>query len=484
MLQTDGLVQEMDHRVPFPPALGPRFWIAINRSRAQPRRPTSCRFMPEFLHAVLWLIVCMSESVLKKNNYLALTEPGKRWVRKALHPAEETIKAPRIPCRGIKPTATQETIMTFNLQAPDTIEEGQTWGAALYIRGDPLCPLVVIKNVESGGTGTDYGQTLLNQSFTSAVPYGDHVTDNFAETLANFQKSCEQYRLTALSVTGHFTGAALTSQGSVVAAQVSDPNAEYVIEYGADPVVARQARIWGQDYPSMETLVTGTTPYSTAAREGFYMPYKMESPETWHRSDQVYSLYRRSENVPSTVSALPYTDFTANSYCYPPGNGTSRHFPAAWLNPVDSNLGAIALKGLDATTTFRVTVRVCLEMMTRPASAFACFAEAPAPPDEHALAMYYEIASRLSDCYPASYNADGTLWERIKRVAGIVWKIASPILSFTELAPIVPVVNAARGAYKATSRATKAVIKAVQRRNSKDVASQKKKTPKLKYVEK
>jgi hypothetical protein len=188
-------------------------------------------------------------------------------------------------------------------------------------------------------------------------------------------------------------------------------------------------------------MIAGTSPYITSAREGVYMPMKMEHPEIWKRTDDVRLMYRGIDNI--YFNGQGYTDegFRNAYHALPSGNTDSAGHAAAWLPPVDDNLGVIWFRGLATATSFRCALRIGLEMMTRPESSFASFAELPALPDPHAIAMYYEISSRMADAYPARDNADGSLWDKIKEVAGKVWKIASPILSMTPLAPFATLGN-------------------------------------------
>lgn len=388
---------------------------------------------------------------LASYSYTALTAGGAQWVRKALHPAESTIKAPQCPSRGVKPTATQETISTFVLEPPpvDSENPASTWDCRITVKNDPLCPVEILRYNSIGETQRTWA-TVLNQSYTPVDPYGLHSYQDYQEVVENFQNACEQYRQTALSITGHFVGASLSDQGSIIAAQMSDPcalAAHAGISLPTEREVMPLVKYFAQPLPSSDTLVLGTSPYVTSAKEGFYMPMKMEHPEVWHSTDQLYRCCRGLDRL--SAPSVKYTQTIA----YPYGAAGNSNIPICWLAPLDENVGVIWLKGLARTTSFRMTLRIAIEMMTTPTSTLASFCEPPALPDNHALAMYYEIASRLKDAYPAKDNATGKLWDKIKAVASDIWEVVSPALAKTQLAPVVGAVDVVRGIVKkATSR--------------------------------
>lgn len=391
---------------------------------------------------------------LKTYDYTALTAGGYQWLRKALHPAESTIKAPRCPSHGVRPTATQETVTTWVLNPPptDAAHPDATWSARIAIKNDPLCPIEVMSQSEYTGSNP-VTITAFNQAFCPAgvQVVGTHTGPEFEGVRINFSNACEQYRQTSLSLTGVFVGATLSDQGSIIAAQMSDPGNICTMlpdSAGSPASYSFCPRVYdiAQMLPGSDQLVLGTTPYVISAKEGFYMPMKMEHPEEWKRTDESYYICRGL----TTVNGIEA--WGANTTQYPSGNTLNATLPRPWLRPVDDGLGVIWMVGLARTTSFRLTLRVSVEMMTRPASTFATFCEPPALPDDHAIGMYYEIVSRMKDAYPAKDNDLGTLWQKIKNIAGGVWDMVSPALANTPLAPIVPAVNVTRSLVRSLSR--------------------------------
>lgn len=370
---------------------------------------------------------------LKSHDFTALTEGGAQWVRKALHPAEATVKAPRIPSRGTRPTAVQEITSTFVINPPAAAHQANDlWNAVIEMKNDPLCPLQVRSYWADDAAHAD-SFTCINQGFagTSEV-FAAHTRTDYHTVLTNFMDACEMYRTTAISVTGVFVGATLTDQGSIISAQMSDPHLEVnVTEPDADTgTVTLPGYFIAQEAPNSDALILGTTPYVVSAREGFYVPLKLREPEKWHRSDNVQVCARilNGWRNSSGVLDLHYATFThLGATPYPAGNSGPGY--QNWLPPLDDGLSVTWVRNVAASSSFRVTVRIAIECMTRPSSKLAPFTDLPALPDDHALAMYYEIASRMKDAYPAKDNDTGSLWNKIKNIAGGIWDAVSPALS-------------------------------------------------------
>lgn len=393
---------------------------------------------------------------LASHDFTALTEGGAQWVRKALHPAESTIKAPRMPSHGVRPTATQETTMTFVVDPPSVSSSG-TWSAYFALKCDPLAPLEIMTGNDDG-TGITV-QTVLNQAFFPTGPYGTHTPAHYQTILDKFRAACEQYRVTALSVTGTFVGATLSDQGSIISAQMSDPatHLTYVDTSTSSKFAWFPMNVYGQPLAAADEMILGTSPYVINVKEGFYVPYKMTNPHVWHRSDDLVMILRDPVGVATGLAAY---NPTTTAMPYPIGNSsTSGHPCSTWLAPTDDGLSMTWAKSMARTSSFRITVRIAMEYMTRPDSSLASFCEPPALPDEHAIAMYQEIASRMKDAYPSKDNATGSLWSKIKSIASDIWETVSPALSSTPLAPIVPVVNTVKKVIPSVGRAVQAKAK-------------------------
>lgn len=378
---------------------------------------------------------------LKAHDFTALTTGGEHWVRKALHPAEPTVKAPRIPSHGTRPTVTQETTMTFVMSPPadSTVPGTGLWDGVIILKNDPLCPLE-IQTMWQGSSQSQH-QTAINQAFYDGAPVALHTHDQYAQVVSDFRDSCEMYRTTALSVTATYVGATIQDQGSIISAQMADPTVD-VLSWTNNTEARPQmwmTRAIAQAIPTSDTLILGTTPYVSNAKEGVYVPYKMDHPEVWHRSDEIRRM-QRFLNPPSP-SELEWNSDSVEMYPYPWGNYTGTRTFMPWLPPLDDGISVTWFRGVASSASYRIVLRISVEMMTRPESRFASFCEPPALPDDHAIAMYFEIVSRMKDAYPARDNANGSLWDKIKGIAKGVWKVASPALSMAGMGGLVDGIN-------------------------------------------
>lgn len=314
--------------------------------------------------------------------------------------------------------------------AADPAEPDAPWRLGLFLKNDPLAPLHIITSNETTGAPNTTHLVGVNQCFAAGLnPVDAHTQANFSFILNAFRASCEQYRLNALSVTAVFIGATLTDQGSVISAQVSDAHQEaftYHPNASQNDQLMQASYLITQRLPTPDTLVMGASPYVRKAKEGVYVPYKIQCPGKISSTDNL-CLTARTNNAFTALQS----DWSAAAHDgYPYGNILANgHTPALWLRPADDNLSATWFTGLARTTSFRVTYRICLEMLTRPDSLLAPFAELPALPDEHAMKMYYEIASRMKDAYASDDNDKGSLWDKVKSVAKGLWGVVSPAIA-------------------------------------------------------
>lgn len=335
---------------------------------------------------------------------------------------------------------------TFTIGAKS--QDFDTYDLCFQLKNDPLCPLTVYVVDGHGNTVTTY----INQAYASgAAPYGTHNYANFQDALNKFMNAGEAYRTTSLSLTGVYVGPTLADQGSIVSAQMCDPAVDFAF-CPSDSNAFVLKHVFLNGLPQSSDLILGTTPYVSNAREGFYVPYKMDDPDHWHRTDNI-STMRRFE---AYDDAITHFSIANSALSYPPGNITDEvgapDRDGAWLRPLDNNVSITWVSGISKSASFRVTIRIGMEFMTRPSNTLASFCEPPALPDEHAIAMYREIASRMKDAYPSKDNDSGSLWDKIKNVASNIWDVVSPTLAATPLKPLVTGVNLARKAIPTISK--------------------------------
>lgn len=395
---------------------------------------------------------------LKKHSMVALTLSGERWVRKALHPADHSLKAQRAPGVSTTPTASQETITVFEVKPPTNHTTGKTWGFRIMMNSDPFCPVTTM-NWDTGGSVQDIA-TCFNVAFTTpSIPtYGSHTAAQYLAVSDNVQAAGEEYRVNGMSITGTFVGATVTDQGTIVAGQYSDPfiyTVHHNVSFPTSGTIEKVVRTWVNPYQPLNKLTAGTQPYITHAKKGFYMPLKIDQTHHWCRTDNL---------CPGTrVPDFTHETYVSDAQATPILDGNAWGTP--WFDPVDMNAGCVIAEGLDETTTFRMTLRISLEMKTQPSSSYTPFAEEPVPPDPFALAMYTQIVGRMCDAYPSDDNDLNELWYKIQDIAKKVWKIADPALTLLSLVPpIAPITGAIKGVASGVSTAANAINKLVPRK--------------------
>lgn len=86
----------------------------------------------------------------------------------------------------------------------------------------------------------------------------------------------------------------------------------------------------------------------------------------------------------------------------------------------DTGLTSIFYTGISATSSLRITMRWCMDMIVRPGTLYAPFVKSNVPDDPLAINMYYEVARRLKDAYPSNHNNLAFLAPIVKGLAATV----------------------------------------------------------------
>lgn len=354
---------------------------------------------------------------------LGETESGKAWCLKALHPAD-----PITEVMGV-PDQTPSPVTVLNYQQASTIinpGEDETWECELTFLNDPSIFCAVRTMTSAGDHTTVYN---IHNTALGVTPV--------AAALGFSGAFVERWRMAYGSVTVYADGPSLANQGSVVAAQyparpyrISVPSMAtgptafvgYGLRYPID-------RWQAQDSPGFDTLLSMPNSYSGLAKDGVYMPMKLDSNHAaWHdHRDLVYdaslwTTHGTTELVPvtsevaATVGGFPY-------YSIPPL--TSTIATGEWLGsphlaPMLDNLGQICFKNLGPDVNLSLAIRMGVEVMVQPASTYRSFLHLSPVFDPMALGTYFKIARELKDAYPSDYNDLGKLWDVIKSAARII----------------------------------------------------------------
>lgn len=410
-----------------------------------------------------------------KNLPLATTPGGRIFCEKALHPSNHEIKSARVPGgNNLSVALCSDQVTTIPITSAGA-EAGFTMTA------NPIIPLVLELN--DGGVISYY--QFQNAAFAGSVVKNPNVA-SLTTVLGNFLDSVEKYRITSQSVTVELIAPSLSDQGTITAAQWRNPPQTIQPSYfydenriaptaNANPVnvwLKKNCDVYLYEPPvAPASLVLGTQAYTAKAREGVYMPLKLDKFKWKHVNDTMIPIsVQKCLNTASSVSVPAFGEFP-----YHVGNSAIGSFEKmiAIPKPCGSVMGQIAFDGMAANVALRVRVRQVVEITCRPSSHYSPLLEVPLPPDDTALKMYFEVSAKMKDAYPASYNDLGKLKAIISKIASAVGPYVEPALSIlgkAGLGPVsmlanaagavVPVVKGVRALAKSAKKEKKAKSKA------------------------
>lgn len=346
---------------------------------------------------------------------LATTPGGREFCLKALHPSDHTIAGARLP-GGVR----RSTVVTC-----DYVFDCEPLNGAVTLHLLPH-PIVPVLRMDQANEVKRFAR-LTNPVFNGEFETGSTTAD-FNDTeavLLRFIETVEAYRITAMSATCELIAPALANQGTVVAAQYTNAPQLVMPLSGAS---AQEAGAVGRiyEFPPLESRVLlGTVAYNSVAKDGVYMPLKLTSLDWKFTNDAAVggcfmpvTTQLPGKIVPFPDVALPFTTLgVVPPYC-------------------TTNFGEIFFRGLAPEGAIvRVRVRQCLEIIPFPGTQYAPFVAAPLPPDELARRMYIEVAGRMEDAYPASYNDWGWLRDHVIDIAKKVLPYVDPVLSALSVVP-------------------------------------------------
>lgn len=373
------------------------------------------------------------------------TGAGADWVRKALHPADHEIKAVRMAFNNTRPSVAQALEHTFVLDAPAASDE--LYNLDIWLIPDWHCPMIAHAYDSNSSLDASIGHHKFYQFWNPATAPASNpggLIDDLTFTSSDFSRMAqhlpvgsalaEEARLTYLSLTGEFTGASLADQGTVMATQYVDPTVRmtYFAPHWPDGLLSNaagqfvdseffalcaMAEVSPNPLPSERSVSNAAVPYIAKAKEGFYVPYKMQHPGNWVRCDEpVYRL--RSKGTSSAAYPGPRQSYYKQGDKYRSffGGEPDGHTPQAAMRPLDDGIAYIAVRGISRTSSFRATIRQGMELICTQDSQLIPYA-LPAPLEDHlSQEVYRQVAVKMVDGYPARYNGLGLLLPVVGRV--------------------------------------------------------------------
>lgn len=426
------------------------------------------------------------------------TEAGKRWCRKALHPADHSVLSAPLPGGATVPTVSSYYTQVVELHAEELLDQHITgWDAEIFLRQDPVLPVAIriTTNSEVGSLSREF--PWLNNQVSDYRPWnsaGEPVTCNtrqLGSAYRAFAKTKNFYRMTHAGLTIEHVCSSTTNQGTVTSAQyriepVNSNIAGYPLAVKIDdkemygttaadgghyPLQApsgdgtftwfrnQQLREYCEGPMPETSLLQATNAYTGKAVNGLYIPLKLTNPEKMVNVDQQYVLmgYGTRQSALDTPIRGTYYQHKVRTdgsigwpyYCF--FTGSASPVFAMGSRECGPSVSHTVIKGLDPHASLRLYLRVGVEFVVETSSELAAFARAPPLPDTLALQMYQEISSCLKDAYTQDYNDRSKLLEVIDKLAKRIVPAIDKGLNFFAKIPGNPWGGAAAGLRTLTS---------------------------------
>jgi len=410
---------------------------------------------------------------------LGVTQDGRNWCLKALHPSES------VPVVGIPDRSGQQTAMlnyTSRFEITDPAASATSWGVDLSLLPHPIAMLAA--------TFRDNTDTFT-QTATFYNPQVGDGTLTVQQRFTAWRAFVQRYRLAYASATVELDATALTDSGNVSAAQypvkkvrhtfqpnerISDlTSAAGIYQLGASATAGSVATNFStycvnsfsyqaNDEPDYSTLVNMPRAFVGQAREGVYMPLIIDSVEQKWFGESNMSFYGGvaggegaiygstittvvddavivSGAYQTSAAAWPFAKSgaaTTTSYVRPnsarlilanianPALNTVMCMTGdQWVPMCNATVGHMCFKNLNPAAKLVVTVRMGWEIEAQPGTTYSMMLQPSPLHDPVSLDMYYYIRHRMADAYPAEYNDLNKLLQVL--IAGA--RASLPILS-------------------------------------------------------
>jgi hypothetical protein len=418
-----------------------RLPLLISAKGGSPAQKTDLRTPPEVLAINPAYIAAAQTNKLREvieasGSSLGATEQGKAWCVKALHPSDPVTDVVGIPDWSCM----SSVLMNCQQQVNFSPAYAASWDADIYLMSDPASPVLVQTYLSSGGTITSTNVT--NTTF------GATTSAATAAWLADFQR----WRVCYEGLSVYLNASKMYDEGTIAACQyVAAPrkiDLTGAVTAGGiymNPFAVR--RFHTEDVPSYANLMKAPNAYVGEARDGCYMPLRLDTNHAVWRdeTDVTVSASTWQAGLPTTApaSVWPYMD------CVPAWStgATGQIQGTQHLVPASAYIGVISLKGLNPNAKITLCLRAGFECQVTPDSGYAPFQRMCPLSDEVAYNSYFAISRQLKDAYPVEYNDFGKLWDVIKQVARTI----DPFLGF------IPGGNVVRGVGRAVGNVVQMV---------------------------
>lgn len=384
----------------------------------------------------------LNEAVLRAARTPGLTDEGRAWMIKALHPSDAVSGMAGIPTLDSRPTVPLNFMTTRVITAPSAA----SWGADVLLNPSPLYfgKVTTHSATPAYGTSTIYNTQLGVTGFSEFGVPGQTWNNVAVETwFGNVSK----YRLCYASVTATLSASSTSNEGSVTCAQyplvgretwtsginLLLPWLEGTSKQKIFPIGLRNPQV-------LQGMIGSTT---WEAREGAYAILKLsEDALVWNKPDDLIMPFGSAGTAPNYIQApsvdtyIDMTTATAASVNDSPfgpqaiwgkfnvvqSGPTFSALPTgvATLVPTQDYQAHLSFAGLDPAASITLTYRVGFEAVVPPESIYAGQVTPALQPDPLALQTYFSHSAFLQSAYPASYNIFGALFQGLKAVGGAV----------------------------------------------------------------
>lgn len=395
------------------------------------------------------------------------TPDGKAWCRKALHPADHEIMATRYPGGATVPTVSSNFTQVMEL-VPDPLLNAAhitSWNARIFMRQDPVAPVTVqITTNSDNADATVRSFPWINRTVSDFVVrkptlYSIPGSTVLNKAYENFLRGKNFYRITHMGLTVEHVCSSTTNQGTVLSGQYAvEPTVSTLAGWpnvvqlengsrvfgsgvgsGAFPLADKTYYAEGKQFlmfqaPHVrhylegpmdeEMLLQATNGYTGPAKDGLYIPLKLEGPERMVNVDKKYVLLGQDMTLGDSRFVFSIREGRI---------GKTVGWPYHCLYDLDGESGdpilirgckecgyAVSdtvIKGLDPHASLRLYLRVGVEYIPEIDTDTACFARMSPLPDEIAVRMYQEVACRMKDAFPRDYNDKSRLLQVIGDLA-------------------------------------------------------------------
>lgn len=348
---------------------------------------------------------------------LGSTSDGANWCMKALNPA-----APE-PVVGLPDQENAARVCkhyerTVTIAAP----AAAAWACDILLHANPWIPSAYLTN---------------DGVVTACVPVMNTQLGATSALIREFlHANTEAYRIIYGSMTVVLDATTLTNSGLAAASQYIYVPKKITIDTNAvNPLLRMSYHAWPDDIKSYDTLVQVPGTYTGVARDGAYLPLRLNPEEPWVRTQDYVGHLNYQDTVVVGANAYNWASGAL------PAASPATYFPFGMLSTTtgatvfedpnqQSMVGHIAFRNLNPAATLRVTYRLGVEFLVTPGTVFASDIHLPPVYDPTAMDLYKKASMKLKLAYPAEYND----WQLIVKTIADVART---------LLPMVPVVGPA-----------------------------------------